>query len=149
MSYNVRYDNAHDGKNKWEFRKDQVAAIIRRNLPDLIGTQEALHHQLENMNAALPEYAVFGAGRDDGKQMGEHVAIFYKKDRFELLDGGNFWLSETPYTPGSKGWDAADIRMVSWCKLKDKTGNKIFFIFNTHYDYKGVVSKQKSSVLIK
>lgn len=67
--------------------------------------QEVLHHQLQTLHGLLPEYAFTGRGRDDGKDRGEHVAIFYRKDRFQLVEHGDFWLSENPAVPG-KGWDA-------------------------------------------
>src|SRR5690606_19766607 len=97
-SYNIRMDTPKDSLNAWPHRKENVKALIQYHDFDIIGTQEGYIHQLKGI-LELPEYAYFGAGRDDGGQAGEHSAILYKKDRFEIIDSGNFWLSETPDKP--------------------------------------------------
>jgi len=147
VTFNVRYDTPRDSLNAWPNRKEMVNAMFRFHDFDIIGTQEALHHQLKDM-CELPEYAYFGAGRDDGVHAGEHSAIIYKKERFEILDSGNFWLSETPDIPG-KGWDATCCnRICSWAKFKDANTNKVFYVFNVHYDHQGVVARRESSKLM-
>jgi len=147
VTFNVRYDTPRDSINAWPNRKDMVQAMFRFHDFDLIGTQEALHHQLLDM-CELPEYEYFGVGRDDGKHAGEHSAIIYKKDRFQVLEHGDFWLSETPNVPG-KGWDATCCnRICTWGKFKDMNTNKIFFVFNVHYDHQGVVARRESSHLM-
>ena len=113
MTYNIRYDNPGDGPNEWSKRKHKVVDLIKKYDPDIIGVQEALHHQLLDIENQLAAYDFFGAGRDDGKQKGEHSAIFIKKDRFDVLDENTFWLSQTPNVPGSKHWDAAITRVVT------------------------------------
>jgi endonuclease/exonuclease/phosphatase family metal-dependent hydrolase len=124
-TYNIRYINKNDGINAWPNRKEDVKALIRFHEFDLFGTQEGMREQLDGI-AELNEFAFFGAGRDDGKQAGEHSAIFYKKDRFEILNSGNFWLSETPDKPG-KGWDATCCnRICSWAQFKDKKTKRSF-----------------------
>ena len=95
-------------------RKDRAANAIRFYDVDILGTQEVLHNQLEDLKQRLPEYGVIGVGREDGKEKGEYSALWYKKDRFNLLDSGYFWLSETPEVAGSKGWDGA----VSYTHLR-------------------------------
>jgi endonuclease/exonuclease/phosphatase family metal-dependent hydrolase len=147
MSYNVRYDNPGDGENRWSNRKDRLTKLISYHAPDVFGTQEVLLNQLQDIEKALPQYAWYGAGRDDGKQAGEFSAVFYNKDRFTLLDKGTFWLSPELAKP-SKGWDAAIVRVCSWVKLKDKNTSRDFFLFNTHFDHIGVQAREQSAALI-
>ncbi|MCC9166270.1 endonuclease/exonuclease/phosphatase family protein [Pontibacter harenae] len=147
-SYNVRYDNPNDTGNLWKDRAPVVASLLRFHDFDVFGTQEALKNQLDDINNALPEYARYGKGRDDGKEKGEHSAIFYKKDKFKLLDKGDFWLSETPDKP-SLGWDATCCnRIASWVYLQDMSSNKKFYFFNVHYDHQGVQARKESSKLL-
>jgi len=146
-SYNIRMDTRSDSLNAWEYRKDNVNALIKFYDMDIVGTQEGFHHQLQDI-VRMPEYAYFGAGRDDGKTAGEHSAIVYKKNRFDILESGDFWLSETPNVPG-KGWDATCCnRICSWGKLKDKKSGKTFYVFNVHFDHQGVVARRESGKLM-
>src|SRR5690606_23875344 len=146
-SYNLRMDTPQDSLNAWPHRKENVKALIRYHDFDIIGTQEGFIHQLKGI-LELPEYAYFGAGRDDGKQAGEHSAIIYKKDRFHLVDSGNFWLSETPEKPGL-GWDATCCnRICSWAKFTDRVTGKAFYVFNVHFDHQGVAARQESGKLM-
>jgi endonuclease/exonuclease/phosphatase family metal-dependent hydrolase len=149
VTYNIRYDNPGDGINRWESRKDKVFSLLSKYAPDLLGVQEALKHQLADIQTALPQYAYLGVGRDDGKEKGEYSAIFYKKDRFEILDQNTFWLSETPDIPGSKNWDAAITRIATWAKVRDKKTSQLFVIINTHFDHIGKEARTKSAELIK
>jgi len=121
-TYNLRYKNKNDGPNAWENRKEPVKALIKFHEFDLFGTQEALREQLNDV-AELSEFAFLGAGRDDGKEAGEHSAIFYKKDRFKPVQSGNFWLSETPDKPG-KGWDATCCNRIPSCVPKSSNSWK-------------------------
>lgn len=147
-SYNIRLYTPRDTGNLWETRAPVVASLIRFHDFDVFGTQEGFRHQLDDLRTALPQYAYYGAGRDDGKEKGEHSAVFYKKDRFRLLKKGDFWLSETPDKP-SKGWDATCCnRLCSWVQLQDNQTKKKFFVFNVHYDHQGVTARKESSKLI-
>ena len=146
-TYNLRYDTPNDGVNAWPNRKENVKALIRFHEFDIIGTQEALRHQLDGV-AEMKEFAYLGKGRDDGKQGGEHSAIVYRKDRFKVLESGDFWLSETPNVPG-KGWDATCCnRICSWAKFQDLTTKKQFYFFNVHFDHQGVKARQESGKLM-
>lgn len=146
-TYNLRYNTPNDGINAWPNRKEDVKGLIRYHEFDIFGTQEALRGQLNDV-AELPEFAFFGAGRDDGQEAGEHSAIFYKKDRFKVLQSGNFWLSETPDKP-TKGWDAKCCnRICSWVKFRDLTTKKEFFFFNVHFDHQGVEARRQSGKLM-
>ncbi|HNV29866.1 MAG TPA: endonuclease/exonuclease/phosphatase family protein [Cyclobacteriaceae bacterium] len=149
MSYNIRLDTEADGVNQWKNRSNKVVALIKKYNPDLFGVQEALHNQMMDLQNNLPEYAFVGVGRDDGKEKGEYSAIFYKKDKFDVLKQNTFWLSETPEVPGSKSWDAAITRVVTWALLKDKSSGKSFTYFNTHFDHIGKEARVKSAALIK
>lgn len=147
-TYNLRYDNPKDSGNLWKDRRQAVSALIRFHDFDIFGTQEALKNQLDDVASALPGYTYYGKGRDDGKDAGEHSAIFFKKDKFKLLDKGDFWLSETPDKPGL-GWDATCCnRICSWVRLEDVKTKKSFYFFNVHYDHQGKVARRESSKLI-
>ena len=146
-TFNVRYDNAGDTGNLWKDRAPVAAALIRFHQFDIVGTQEGLINQINDLQNALPQYAHYGIGRDDGKDKGEHSAIFYKKALYTVLDSGDFWLSEHPEKPGF-GWDARNNRICSWLKLKRKSDKKTFFVFNVHYDHRGVTARKESSKLI-
>lgn len=148
MSFNIRNDNGKDGENNWIYRKDRAASIIRFNRADVVGVQEALKNQVDDLAAILPEYNWVGVGRNDGKDGGEFAAIFYLKDRFELVESNNFWLSETPEVPGVKGWDAVCVRVATWAKFTDKYTGKSFFHFNTHFDHIGRIARVESSYLL-
>ena len=146
-SYNLRMDSRADSLNAWSYRKDKVNALIRFHDWDIFGTQEGFLHQLQDISG-MPEYAYIGAGRDDGQTAGEHSAIFYKTDRFEVLEKGDFWLSETPDVPG-KGWDATCCnRICSWGKFKERQSGKVFYFFSVHFDHQGVVARQESGKLM-
>lgn len=133
MTYNVR--NSNDGSpHSWNERKLLIQQIIEKEKPDLIGTQEVLWRQVQDMETLLPEYGWIGLGRDGGNR-GEFMNIYYKKERFELLEFDHFWLSTTPETIGSVSWGSACTRMATWVKLRDKYTNQIIYHLNTHLDH--------------
>lgn len=148
MSYNIRLDVASDGVNQWSNRKEKLPALIKKYDPDLIGLQEAMHHQLMDILQALPEYLYIGVGRDDGKEKGEYSAILYKKDRFELDWQKTTWLSEKPMEPGSKSWDAAITRILTRGGFRDLKTDKRFIYFNTHFDHIGKEARKNSASII-
>ncbi|CAF0839630.1 unnamed protein product [Adineta steineri] len=148
MTYNIRFDTDRDGINQWAFRKDRVANLIRYHAADLFGVQEALPNQMFDLKNTLPGFEWYGAGRDDGKDKGEFSAVFYRSERFELLDKNTFWLSETPERPGIKGWDADVTRVCSWVKLRDRYTHQILYHFNTHFDHIGEIARRESAHLI-
>jgi len=145
MTFNIRMNTPHDSSNAWPNRKDLVASQILYHQADLIGVQEALWQQMVDLQDRLPGYKYLGVGREDGKQKGEFSALFYNTKRLELLESNTFWLSETPTVAGSKGWDAAITRIVSWGKFKDKKTKKIFYHFNTHFDHIGKIARRESA----
>ncbi|MCD7935544.1 MAG: endonuclease/exonuclease/phosphatase family protein [Tannerellaceae bacterium] len=145
-TFNLRMDTKADGEDAWPHRIGMVNGLVRFHGFDIFGTQEGFIHMLKDM-AATGEYAFTGVGRDDGMEAGEHSAIFYRKDRFELMENGNFWLSETPETT-SLGWDANIKRICSWGRFRDKECGKEFYFFNVHYDHEGSIARRESSKLL-
>lgn len=149
ISFNIRFDNPDDGPDAWPNRKDNVASVVRLHEADIVGTQEGLLHQLEDMDERLPGFAWIGVGRDAGGDEGEFSAIFYRTTRFEVLKESTFWLSEEPEEPGSVGWDAALPRIVTWAEMEDRESGRRFFVFNTHFDHQGEEARLESARLIR
>lgn len=149
MTYNLRLDTPDDGVNQWPKRTDKVVALITKYNPDIIGVQEALHHQLQDLLRLLPEYSYCGVGRDDGKEKGEYSAILFRNSRFGLLDSKTHWLSETTDIPGSKSWDAAITRVFTTARFFDRETKKEFVMVNTHFDHIGKTARLMSSTIIK
>lgn len=147
ITYNIRYNNPGDGDNAWPLRKDKVAGLLKFHKADIFTVQEALPEQMDDLAARFSDFEHVGVGRDDGKRAGEHMGIFFRNSRFEKITDGMFWLSETPTKPGF-GWDAVCNRTVTWIKLKDKETKKTFFVFNTHFDHRGVKAREESAKLI-
>jgi endonuclease/exonuclease/phosphatase family metal-dependent hydrolase len=148
MTFNIRYANPDDGKFSWPNRKDLVYRTITSHKVDILSIQEGLNQQVTDLERALPNYSRVGVGRDDGKHAGEFSAIFFRKDKFDLVDNSTFWLSQTPEVAGSRGWDAACNRIVTWVKLKNKKSGKLFFVFNTHFDHVGELARRESAQLL-
>ncbi len=148
-SYNIRYDNAGDAKdgNGWTRRFPVQSQLIKFNDFDVFGAQEVLHHQLHDLLRELPEYDYIGVGRDDGKTKGEYAPVFYKKDCFDVLQSGVFWLSEHTDYP-NKGWDAVLPRICTWGCFKDKKTDFRFWFFNLHMDHVGVEARRHSARLV-
>jgi len=148
LTLNIRYDNPIDVPNDWPSRKDFVLSFIESEEPDIFGLQEALWHQYYFLDSALTGYKSIGAGREDGRFKGEMTPVFYCKDRFQAINLGTFWLSETPDIPGSKGWGAVLPRIVTWVELYDKSSQVTFFFFNTHYSHMSDSARLMSSRII-
>lgn len=147
-TFNMRYDNPGDSLNNWQYRKDTVCQYILEKKMDIIGMQEVLHNQLEDLKAGLPNYAAIGVGRDDGKEKGEYSPLFYRADKYEVLESNTFWLSQYPDSVGFIGWDGACTRIATWAKFKDKATGKIFMGVNTHFDHVGTEARRESALLI-
>lgn len=147
ITYNIRMNTAGDGENAWPLRKEKVTGLLKFHQADIFNVQEALPEQMDDLTNLMSEFDHVGIGRDDGKRAGEHMAIFFKKSRFEKLDDGMFWLSETPDKPGF-GWDAACNRTCTWIKLKDKITKKSFLVLDTHLDHRGMKAREEGVKLI-
>src|SRR6188508_891198 len=149
MTFNIRYNTKNDSLNAWPYRKDNAASQIKFHNVHILGVQEALHEQVMDLGQSLSQYNYVGVGRDDGKTKGEYSAIFYDAARLKLLDSSTFWLSLTPEIPGSKSWDAAITRIVTWAKFTDLKTRKTFFVFNTHFDHIGKEARRESARLFR
>lgn len=144
-TYNIRFDNPNDIGNLWKARAPHLINLIKFHQMDIIGTQEGMYHQLEEIKNGLG-YPYVGVGRDKGGKEGEFSAVFYNPEKLKVLDQSTFWLSETPENP-SKGWDAALNRVCTWVKFENKEGKK-FYVFNVHYDHIGQKAREESSKLV-
>ncbi len=148
MTFNIRYGTAPDGDDQWSKRKPLLFGLISERKPDVLGLQEALRFQIDEILAAVPGYALLGVGRDDGKTQGEHAAILYRTDRLKVDQYGNFWFSETPELPGSKDWGNQITRMCTWARFESQDGAAPFYVFNLHLDHQSQPSREKSVQLL-
>lgn len=147
MTYNIKYDNKNDTVNNWNDRKENLVRLLLHYKPSFIGTQEALHHQVNYIDSCLVNFAFIGVGRDDGRQKGEYTAIHYDTSLYKVLNSDTFWLSETPEKV-SVGWDAAMERICTYGLFESLKTKERFYIFNTHFDHIGKKARQKSAELI-
>ena len=147
LSYNIRYNNPNDGKDIWDNRKESIVDFINHEDFDFAGLQEVTFSQLQYIEDKLVNYSYHGVGRDDGKQKGEFAPIFYNKNRYKLISGNTFWLSDTPNII-SVGWDASMERICTYALFEDKKSKRKFYVFNTHFDHIGVIARKKSAQLI-
>ncbi|KAI8991884.1 Endonuclease/exonuclease/phosphatase [Mycotypha africana] len=133
----------------WSIRKWKIADTIRLYLPDVLGLQEPLIHQLRDLEVLLhDEYDWVGVGREDGEEKGEFAAVFYKKQVLAIEDWKTIWLSEEPNVPGSLGWDARHPRIATQITFLKKDDGINFTIFNAHFDHKGERAKEEAAKLI-
>jgi endonuclease/exonuclease/phosphatase family metal-dependent hydrolase len=148
MTFNLRRRKESDGPNAWDARRDAAMEVIRRQAPDLIGTQEGLEEQVDFLAQCFPEYGILGEARLGGRR-DEFNAIFYRKDRFHVRDAGNFWLSDTPDVPGSRTWGNLVPRMATWARLEDKDTGLPLHHLNTHLDHLVPSARAKGARLIE
>jgi endonuclease/exonuclease/phosphatase family metal-dependent hydrolase len=125
-----------------------VTDVVRSFDADVVGLQEALHFQLEEMKAALPEYGSAGVGRDDGAEAGEYAAILYRSDRLELMEDGTFWFSDTPAVPGSMSWGNELPRICTWARFRDRRTGMSLALFNVHWDHQSQPSRERAAGLL-
>ncbi len=147
MTFNIRYGTANDGENHWTRRRELLFEVLRTADADLIGLQEALRFQIDEILAAVPGYGVVGVGRDDGKAAGEMSAILFRTSRFHVAESGTFWFSDTPEAPGSKSWGNRITRIASWARFIDRDGRG-FYHFNLHLDHESQPSREQSVQLL-
>lgn len=148
MSFNIRYGSAKDGGDNWWARRGMLFDLLRERDADLVGLQEALDFQIDEIVAAVPGYAVIGVGRDNAASAGELSAILFKKDRFRVAGAGTFWFSDTPEVPGSKSWGNNITRVCTWARLIDRDGRG-FYHYNLHLDHQSQPSRERSTVLLR
>lgn len=147
MTYNIKLDYPKEGENSWINRKPFFINQLKFYEPDVLGVQEAMPNQMKDLDSLLPDYNFVGVGRDDGKNEGEYSAIFYKKNELKILKSGTFWLSETPEKV-SMGWDAVCNRICTYALFKNKRSKQKIWVFNTHFDHVGKLSRLNSAKLI-
>ena len=147
ITYNIRYNTPSDNENAWPNRREYVIQLLKLHKADIVSVQEALYDQIMDLKDGMSGFEYVGVGRDDGNINGEFSAIYYNSNRYILIENGTFWLSKTPKKP-SKSWDAALNRICTWARFKEKETHKTFYIFNTHFDNKGVKARKESAFLI-
>ena len=148
MSFNIRYGSANDGENHWRNRREMVFDVLRNHRPDVVGLQEALDFQIDEIRKTLAGYGQIGVAREDGKTEGEYSAILYRLDRFNVDESGTFWFSDTPQVPGSSHWGNACVRICTWARFVEKKSGNAFYLFNLHLDHVSQPSREKSAVLL-
>ncbi len=148
MTFNIRYGSANDGENHWKNRKEMVCDVIRNHPSDVVGLQEALRFQMDEIREAHPVYGEIGVAREDGNNDGEYSSVLYRTDRFGVGESGTFWFSDTPEVAGSNTWGNACVRICSWARLIETKTGKAFYIFNLHLDHVSQSSREKSAVLL-
>jgi endonuclease/exonuclease/phosphatase family metal-dependent hydrolase len=148
MTLNLRCDNPDDSANAWSGRILIVSKFLKDENPDLLGMQEVLYHQYEQLDSVLKEYSSIGVGRGDGAKAGEMNPVFFRNDRFDMVRTKTFWLSETPEVPGSMAWGAGLPRIVTWVELVDKKSQEHLYFFNTHFAHDSDSARIKSSGLL-
>jgi endonuclease/exonuclease/phosphatase family metal-dependent hydrolase len=148
MTYNVLVDAGADGDDTWPERVETVASVVRFDRPDFVGFQEATAAQYADLRERLPGFEWIGVGRFGGDE-GEFCPVGFRSDRFERLDSGTFWLSESPASPGSVSWDAAFPRIVTWVFVRDRTSGSQFVVANTHFDHDSAKARRESARLVR
>ena len=147
MSFNIRYGTANDGDNHWLKRREHLFALLREQQPDVVGLQEALHRQIEEILQAVPGYVYVGVGRADGRQAGEYAAILYRTARLHVGRSDTFWFSDTPAVVKSTSWGNQIERISTWAYFEDRDG-PAFYVFNVHLDHQSQPSRERSVALL-
>ena len=147
VTFNVRFATESDGENQWNNRRALVAEVLRQLDADVIGFQEVLASQLAELVEMGP-YAAEGVARDDGREKGEFSPLLFSKDKYVRLQGGTFWLSDTPHVIASNTWEAACNRVCSWVELADPKTNRRFAVYNAHFDHKNAGARVRSMSVI-
>ena len=149
MTFNIRYGTADDGAHAWPHRREHVVSTIRDHAPHILGVQEALRAQLDELAKALPRYREIGVGRDDGREAGEYTALLVDTSRFAIAAHGTFWFSETPEVPGSTSWGNRITRIATWARLADRASRgDTVRVYNVHWDHESQPSRERSAELL-
>ena len=147
MTFNLRTHTANDEGNEWVQRAPWAVETVAAHAPSIFGVQEAYLLMLEDLQQGLPDYRRIGQGRR-GENEDEHCAIFYRSDEFEVLEQGQFWLSETPDVIGSLGWDSDYPRICTWGRFRHQSSGEIVRVYNTHFDHIGEAARIEGAKLV-
>jgi endonuclease/exonuclease/phosphatase family metal-dependent hydrolase len=145
MTFNIRYGTASDGDHVWPNRRSHVIAVVRDHAPHLLGVQEALRFQLDELARALPRYRELGVGRDDGRTAGEYSALLVDTARIAIVFDSTFWFSDTPHLPGSTTWGNRIPRIATWARLVDRATGDTMRVYNLHWDHESQPSRERSA----
>jgi endonuclease/exonuclease/phosphatase family metal-dependent hydrolase len=148
MTYNIRYASFNEDQENWNNRKEGVVNLLHQH--DFVGLQEATPVQINDiMEAVGEEYGLISRTREKDPTQGEASPLLFKKDKWQIIDSGTFWLSSTPDIPGSNTWGAAYNRVVSYGIFKSRDSKDSIMVVNTHYDHVSQEARIKSTILIK
>ncbi|HEX9728828.1 MAG TPA: endonuclease/exonuclease/phosphatase family protein [Gemmatimonadales bacterium] len=147
-TFNIRYGTAADGENRWALRRQLALEVLRAQDADIVGLQEALRFQLDEIGRAFPEYGELGVGRDDGETLGEYAAILYRRERLAVSEHGTFWLSPTPSVVASAGWGNRITRICTWARFTDRASGRSFYVLNMHFDHESQPSRERAAELV-
>ena len=147
MTFNLRFDNDRDGENSWSNRREILVEVVRRFAPTLLGTQEGTPVQLEYLKRYLHPYRMHEPIRPIDETC-QYATLFYLEERLRLMEGGEFWLSNTPDAHRSKSWDSAFPRMMSYALFEDLQAKKPFWAAVTHLDHIGAQARREQANLI-
>ncbi|MBC7897485.1 MAG: endonuclease/exonuclease/phosphatase family protein, partial [Cytophagaceae bacterium] len=148
VTFNIRYGTANDGAHSWPSRRVHLFTTIRDHAPHILGVQEALRSQLDEIAAAVPGYRELGSGRDDGRTAGEYSALLVDTARFDIVTHGQFWFSDRPEEPGSMTWGNKYPRICVWARLADRATGDTILVFNQHWDHEVQPSRERSATLL-
>jgi endonuclease/exonuclease/phosphatase family metal-dependent hydrolase len=151
MSFNIRCDIAETLPGQadyWPERVPALQAVLAEELPEVLGIQEGLEHQLAVIGEALPDhYRMIGHGREGGRR-GEHSCIFYDSRRLRLRMWDQFWLSDTPTVAGSATWGNHVTRIATWGRFEDNHTGRELMVVNTHFDHESENAQLRSAEAI-
>lgn len=148
LTFNIRYGTANDGAHAWPNRRAAVIATIRDYTSHLLGLQEALRFQLDEIRSGISRYREIGVGRDDGIAKGEYAALLVDTTRFAVLASGTFWYSDTPDVPGSKHWGNNITRITTWARVTDRATGDTIRVYNLHWDHESQPSRERSARML-
>ena len=142
VTFNIRGDFKVDGANDFDFRKPLILRKIAWEQPDIIGFQEVLPHVADWMRQSLPDYGVVGCGREKDLT-GEQMTVLFRRDKFTLIEMRTFWLSPTPFVPGSRYAEQSHCpRTATELLLRETSTGKVLRVVNTHLDHEGTLARQ-------
>lgn len=136
MSFNILYDDPEEnlGTHSWRARRGAILKMIDQERPEVLCLQEPMWNQVLYLDDKLAEYDYVDQnvnGNDNAD--GLHNAIFYRNDKYTLIDNGAYWLSSQP-NGLSYPWNTADRqrRVTVWAHLKDNQTKAHFYVCSTH-----------------